>query len=59
MASRSTRNLDALKRFVAYIPQDDAFDDHLTIEENLRIRRGDSLAASLRARSLAAHRRAS
>jgi ABC-type multidrug transport system ATPase subunit len=28
-------NLDALKKFVAYIPQDDAFDDHLTIEENL------------------------
>ena len=28
-------NLDALKRFLAYIPQDDAFDDHLTIEENL------------------------
>jgi ABC-type multidrug transport system ATPase subunit len=26
---------DALKKFVAYIPQDDAFDDHLTIEENL------------------------
>ncbi len=28
-------NLDALKRFVSYIPQDDAFDEHLTIEENL------------------------
>ncbi|MEI6713029.1 MAG: ATP-binding cassette domain-containing protein [Verrucomicrobiota bacterium] len=28
-------NLDALKRFLAYIPQDDAFDDHLTIEENM------------------------
>ncbi len=27
--------LDELKRFVAYIPQDDAFDEHLTIEENL------------------------
>ncbi len=26
---------DTLKKFVAYIPQDDAFDDHLTIEENL------------------------
>ncbi len=23
------------KRFIAYIPQDDAFDDHLTVEENL------------------------
>ncbi|MGV3532841.1 MAG: ATP-binding cassette domain-containing protein, partial [Chthoniobacteraceae bacterium] len=29
------QNLDALKRFVSYIPQDDAFDDHLTIEENM------------------------
>ena len=48
-----------LKRFVAYIPQDDAFDDHLTIEENLELRRGDSFAASLAARSRAAHRRAS
>ncbi|RYD70725.1 MAG: ATP-binding cassette domain-containing protein, partial [Verrucomicrobiaceae bacterium] len=28
-------DLDSLKRFVAYIPQDDAFDDHLTIEENM------------------------
>ncbi|MEY5027181.1 MAG: hypothetical protein RLZZ244_2709, partial [Verrucomicrobiota bacterium] len=28
-------NLDSLKRFLAYIPQDDAFDDHLTIEENM------------------------
>ncbi len=28
-------NLDSLKRFVSYIPQDDAFDDHLTIEENM------------------------
>ena len=28
-------SLDAIKRFIAYIPQDDAFDDHLTIEENL------------------------
>ncbi|HEV7867128.1 MAG TPA: ATP-binding cassette domain-containing protein, partial [Chthoniobacteraceae bacterium] len=34
--------LDALKRFVAYIPQDDAFDDHLTIEENM------SYAAAIR-----------
>ena len=29
-------NLDDFKRFIAYIPQDDAFDDHLTVEENLR-----------------------
>ena len=28
-------SLDTLKSFVAYIPQDDAFDDHLTIEENM------------------------
>ncbi len=28
-------NLDALKRYVTYIPQDDAFDEHLTIAENL------------------------
>ena len=27
--------LDELKRFISYIPQDDAFDEHLTIEENL------------------------
>jgi NitT/TauT family transport system ATP-binding protein len=27
--------LDALKHFVTYIPQDDAFDDYLTIEENM------------------------
>ncbi len=29
-------NLDELKRFIAFVPQDDAFDDHLTVEENLR-----------------------
>ncbi|MEO8351659.1 MAG: ATP-binding cassette domain-containing protein, partial [Chthoniobacteraceae bacterium] len=28
-------DLDVLKRFVAFIPQDDAFDNHLTVEENL------------------------
>jgi len=28
-------HLETLKHFIAYIPQDDAFDDHLTIEENL------------------------
>lgn len=33
-------NLDELKRFIAYIPQDDAFDDHLTVEENLRYAAG-------------------
>ncbi|MEQ1860233.1 MAG: ATP-binding cassette domain-containing protein, partial [Chthoniobacteraceae bacterium] len=30
-------NLDALKKFIAYIPQDDAFDNHLTVEENLEM----------------------
>jgi ABC-type multidrug transport system ATPase subunit len=29
-------NLDALKRYVSYIPQEDAFDEHLTIGENLQ-----------------------
>ncbi|MBA3832662.1 MAG: ATP-binding cassette domain-containing protein [Chthoniobacterales bacterium] len=29
-------NLDALKRYVSYIPQEDAFDEHLTIAENLQ-----------------------
>jgi ABC-type multidrug transport system ATPase subunit len=28
-------NLDALKRYVSYVPQEDAFDEHLTIGENL------------------------
>ena len=35
-------NLDRLKHFISYIPQDDAFDDHLTIEENI------SFAAAIR-----------
>src|SRR3982751_2606296 len=29
------QNLDELKRYVSYIPQEDAFDEHLTISENL------------------------
>jgi ABC-type multidrug transport system ATPase subunit len=29
-------NLDNLKRYVSYIPQEDAFDEHLTIGENLQ-----------------------
>ncbi len=29
-------NLDTLKRYVSYIPQEDAFDEHLTIAENLQ-----------------------
>ncbi len=36
-------NHEGLKRFVTYIPQDDAFDDHLTIEENM------NFAAAIRA----------
>jgi ABC-type multidrug transport system ATPase subunit len=36
-------NHEQLKSFVTYIPQDDAFDDHLTIEENMRF------AAAIRA----------
>ncbi len=30
------QNLDTLKRYVSYIPQEDAFDEHLTIGENLQ-----------------------
>src|SRR5213596_329801 len=29
-------NLDQLKRYISYIPQQDAFDEHLTIGENLQ-----------------------
>lgn len=29
-------NIEELKRFIAFVPQDDAFDDHLTVDENLR-----------------------
>jgi ABC-type multidrug transport system ATPase subunit len=35
-------NLEEFKQFIAFIPQDDAFDDHLTVEENL------SYAAAIR-----------
>lgn len=45
-------NYEALRRYVAYIPQEDAFDEHLTIEENL------SFAAALRAPYLSRHERA-
>jgi ABC-type multidrug transport system ATPase subunit len=41
-----------LKRFVSYIPQDDAFDDHLTIEENM------SFAAAIRSPHLSRRDRA-
>src|SRR5579864_4322028 len=30
------QNLDELKKYVSYIPQEDAFDEHLTIGENLQ-----------------------
>jgi len=30
-------NLDTLKRYISYIPQEDAFDEHLTIGENLQL----------------------
>ena len=36
-------NLEALKGYIAYVPQEDAFDEHLTIEENL------DFAAAIRA----------
>src|SRR6185437_5317233 len=29
-------NLDTLKRYISYMPQQDAFDEHLTIGENLQ-----------------------
>src|SRR6266404_5585876 len=29
-------NLDELKKYISYIPQEDAFDEHLTIRENLQ-----------------------
>ena len=44
-------HLDALKHFISYIPQDDAFDEHLTIEENL------NFAAAIRAPHLASRDR--
>ncbi|MEQ1852218.1 MAG: ATP-binding cassette domain-containing protein [Chthoniobacteraceae bacterium] len=48
-------NLDEFKRFIAYIPQDDAFDDHLTVEENLNYAtalRSPHLSTSDRARRI-------
>jgi ABC-type multidrug transport system ATPase subunit len=45
-------DLDQLRRFVSYIPQDDAFDDHLTIEENM------SFAAAIRSPHLSRRDRA-
>ena len=45
-------DLDALRGYIAYIPQDDAFDEQLTIEENL------TLAAALRSPHLSPRERA-
>ena len=44
--------IDDLRRYIAYIPQDDAFDEQLTIEENL------TLAAALRSPHLSGRERA-
>ena len=45
-------HLDELRGYIAYIPQDDAFDEQLTIEENL------TLAAALRSPHLSGRERA-
>lgn len=45
-------SLDSVKRFISYIPQDDAFDEHLTIEENLEF------AAAIRSPHLSSRDRA-
>ncbi len=45
-------DVESLKRFLSYIPQDDAFDDHLTIEENM------SFAAAIRSPHLSRRDRA-
>jgi ABC transport system ATP-binding/permease protein len=44
-------NFSQLRKYVAYIPQEDAFDEHLTIEENL------AFAAALRAPHLSRRER--
>ncbi len=46
------KNLDELRGYISYIPQDDAFDELLTIEENL------TLAAALRSPHLSRRERA-
>lgn len=46
------RNHEDLKQYIAHIPQFDAFDEHLTIEENL------SFAAAIRAPHLSGRERA-
>ncbi len=45
-------NVEDLQRYISYIPQDDAFDEQLTIEENL------TLAAALRSPHLSGRERA-
>ncbi len=45
------KDLDALKGFIAFVPQDDAFDEHLTIEENMEF------AAAIRAPHLSSRDR--
>ena len=45
-------DVEHLKHFISYIPQDDAFDDHLTIEENM------SFAAAIRSPHLSRRDRA-
>jgi ABC-type multidrug transport system ATPase subunit len=45
-------NLESLKGYISYIPQEDAFDEHLTIEENL------DFAAAIRAPHLSGFDRA-
>ncbi len=45
-------SVDSLKHFISYIPQDDAFDDHLTIEENM------AFAAAIRSPHLSRRDRA-
>ena len=45
-------HLDELRGYISYIPQDDAFDEQLTIEENL------TLAAALRSPHLSSRERA-
>lgn len=44
-------NLDRLKGYISFVPQDDAFDEHLTVEENL------DYAAAVRAPHLSARER--
>ena len=51
MAARFTPIATALRKYVTYIPQDDAFDEHLTIEENL------DFAAALRSPHLSGRER--